>query len=364
MYTNHSDRTTRAAPEGSVPASYVRLLFEYLARQGHDADAVLGRAMLTGAAGAHAGGVSTGANAEAAYPAPQWRAMLQRAADHLHDPALGLRIGATITAAHLGPLGYVLLASSSVPAAIERYIRYQRLVHDVSPVRCLQNDGQVVLEWDVESRSVGLLVNQCGLAAVIQFARNVTGVVIVPEAVHFIEPPPDDAMTYRDFFGCPVLFAQDATRIILPASLLSLPLRLADPALVSMLEQQVQAGIAALPTKDPFEQEIRQRIARHLLQGEPGLRHLAAELNASGRTLRRHLSQHGWSYRALLDDIRKHLAEDYLRDRRLALPEVALLLGYSEQSAFNRAFLRWFNLTPRHWRLCNAGPANPVAASS
>ncbi|WGG52920.1 AraC family transcriptional regulator [Rugamonas sp. DEMB1] len=358
MYTNHSDRAARAAPQGSVPASYVRLLFEYLARQGHDAGAVLAPAMPTGAAGAHAGGANTGANAEAAYPAPQWRAMLERAADHLQDPALGLHIGATITAAHLGPLGYVLLSSSSVPAAIERYIRYQRLVHDISPVRCRQNDGQVVLEWDAESRSVGLLANQCGLAAVIQFARNVTGVPITPEAVHFVEPPPDDAMPYRDFFGCPVLFAQDATRIILPASLLSLPLRLADPALAAMLEQQVQAGFAALPTKDPFEQDVRQRISRHLLQGEPGLRHLAAELNTSGRTLRRHLSQHGWSYRALLDDTRKHLAEDYLRDRRLVLPEVALLLGYSEQSAFNRAFLRWFNLTPRHWRLRNAGPTS------
>jgi hypothetical protein len=164
MYTNHSDRAARAAPQGCVPASYVRLLFEYLARQGHDAGAVLAPVMPTGAAGAHAGGANTGANAEAAYPAAQWRAMLERAADHLQDPALGLHIGATITAAHLGPLGYVLLSSSSVPAAIERYIRYQRLVHDISPVRCLQNDGQVVLEWGAESRRVGLLANQCGLA--------------------------------------------------------------------------------------------------------------------------------------------------------------------------------------------------------
>ncbi|MBJ7308756.1 helix-turn-helix transcriptional regulator [Rugamonas sp. CCM 8940] len=138
-------------------------------------------------------------------------------------------------------------------------------------------------------------------------------------------------------------------------------MRLADPALAAMLERQVQAGFAALPAKDPFEQDMRRRISRQLLQGEPGLRHLAAELNSSGRTLRRHLSQHGWSYRALLDDIRKHLAQDYLRDPRLALPEVALLLGYSEQSAFNRAFLRWFNLTPRHWRLRNAGIFSPSA---
>lgn len=328
----------KAPPGGSVPGAYVRLLFEYLAGQGRNAGAILGEPVPQ-------------PGQEPAYAAQCWRRMLESAARHLHDPVLGLHVGATITAAHLGPLGYVLLASSSMTAAMERYMRFQRLVHDVSPVRHYFDGGAVVLEWNSESRAMGLLANQCGMAAVVQFARNITGTEIVPEDVHFVEPLPDDVGPYADFFRCPVLFGQAATRIRFAVTLLGLPLRRHDPALAAMLERQVQAMLAELPQKDHVEQDIRQLISRHLLQGELALDRIAEELHLSGRTLRRRLEERGWNFRGLLEDTRRRMAEDYLRDPRLALPEVALLLGYSEQSAFNRAFLRWTGMTPRRWRM-------------
>ncbi len=330
---------------GSVPGAYVGLLFEYLALRGVDASAVLGEA----------------AGSDPAYPVRRWCALLEAAASHLNEPALGLLVGARITPAHLGPLGYVLLASSSVPAAMERYVRYQRLVHDVSPVRSYLDGAHVVLEWSAESRTVGLLVNQCGMAAVVQFARDITGQQIVPDSVDFVEPEPeggngagaDPLAPYVELFRCPVRFAADATRIRFPVSLLSLPLRHPDPALVAMLEAQVERSLAALPDKNELLQEIRQRICRHLISGEPTLDSIAAEMHISTRTMRRKLEAAGWSFRELLDDIRRQLAMDYLRDHRLALPEIALLLAYSEQSAFNRAFLRWTGVSPRRWRLAS-----------
>lgn len=323
---------------GSVPGTYVRLLFDYLAGQEMDAGAILGEPVPQ-------------RGREPAYPAQCWRRLLAVAAGHLHDPVLGLHVGATITPAHLGPLGYVLLSSCSTTAAMHRYVHFQRLVHDVSPVHYYRDDNAVVLEWNSESRAVGLLVNQCGMAAVVQFARNITGTDIAPERVHFVEAPPHDRAPYERFFGCPVLFGQAATRIRFPAAILDLPLRRPDPALVAMLEQQVQAMLAQLPQKDHVVQDIRQSISRRLLHGEPALDCIAAELHVSGRTLRRQLAARGWGFRAVLDDTRRRVAQDYLRDCRLTLPEVALLLGYSEQSAFNRAFMRWTGMTPRRWRL-------------
>lgn len=327
---------------GSVPGTYVRLLFEYLSKQGHDAQAVLGEA-------------APRPGQEPAYPAQRWRALLERAARQLQDPALGLHVGAAIAPAHLGPLGYVLLASSSLMAAMARYMSYQRLVHDVSPVRHYLEHGAVTLEWSSESRAMGLLANQCGMAALLQFARTITATEAAPgpvaQAVHFVEPPPDDLAPYAAFFQCPVLFGQSATRICFPAQFLAQPLHRSDPALVAILEQQVQRLFAQLPPKDPVEQAIRQLISRHLLQGELALDRVAQDLHVSGRTLRRRLEDRGWSFRALLEDTRQRLAQDYLRDVRLSLPEVALLLGYSEQSAFNRAFVRWTGLSPRRWRM-------------
>lgn len=326
---------------GHVPGTYVRLLFDYLAAQGQDVGHVLGEA-------------AAPPGPDGTVAAAHWRRLLTQAALHLGDPALGLRLGATITPAHLGPLGYVLQLSGSSATALERYLRYQRLVHDVSPVRHFPAEGAVVLEWGDDARAIGLLANQCGLAALVHFARCITGQPLRPLVVHFVEAAPADMRPYAELFGCPVLFGQTAARIHLPADVLAMPLRQPDPALAAMLEQQVAALFAAMPAREALLQSVRGFISQHLIQGEPALQACAEALNLSDRTLRRRLQALGWSYRALLEDSRRCLAENYLRDRRLALPEVALLLGYSEQSAFNRAFRRWTGMSPRRWRLAHA----------
>ncbi|MES2163460.1 MAG: AraC family transcriptional regulator [Pseudomonadota bacterium] len=326
-------KTTRA-----IPGTYVRMLFDFLEAQGHAAEVVLAEP-----APAEGGG-------DTVYSVQHWRMLLERAAQHLNEPAIGLQVGATISPAHLGPLGYVLLASSGVPAALERYVRYQRLVHDVSPVGWRLDGDLLVLEWSAESRNVGLLVNQCGLAALVQFARDITGSGVTPLAVHFVEPQPDDVAPYSALFRCPLVFGAEVTRIDYAAGLLALPLRQPDPGLVAMLERQVQLRMGELPQKDDLAQQVRNHIAGCLIKGEPLLDNIAVEMHMSGRTLRRKLEQGGWTFRALLDETRFQMASEYLRDKRLGLPEVALLLGYSEQSAFNRAFMRWTGDTPRLFR--------------
>jgi AraC-like DNA-binding protein len=336
---------------GTVPASYVGLLFGYLAARGQDAARLLGE---TGpdAGGGVSTGVGAGRSTPSSYPVAHWRRLLGTASAALQEPALGLLVGASITPAHLGPLGYVLSSSNSVAEAIARYIRCQRLVHDVSPVRHAVQEGRVVLEWSAESRTVGLLVNQCGMAALARFAADLTEGAARPCAVYFVEPQPPDLQPYQDLFGCPVLFGQAATRMDFPLAVLAMPLRRADPALAQMLDLQVQAMLAALPARSSaLEQAIRQSLPRLMLNGEPELGAVARELSLSARTLRRRLHEQGLNFRALLDDTRRRLAQDYLADGQLALAEVALLLGYSEQSAFNRATQRWTGMTPRRWRM-------------
>lgn len=328
---------TPASISGTVPGTYVRLLFEYLAGRGLDPAAVLGMP-------------APEPGREPSYPAGVWRVLLETAAAVLGDAELGLHVGQTITPAHLGPLGYVLAASTSMTVALERYMRFQRLVHDVSPVSYRLDGDTVVLEWSSDSQALGALVNQCGLAALVQFARQISGQSVAPAAVSFVEPVPARISAYSAFFGCPVQFGQAATSIRFPATFLATPPRRPDPALAAMLERQVEAVLAALPPRDDVEHGLRRRLSRQMLEGEPSLDRVAAELGLSGRTLRRQLQARGWSFRRLLEDTRQRLAADYLRDPGLGLAEVALLLGYSEQSAFNRACRRWTGLSPRRWR--------------
>ncbi|WP_061946164.1 AraC family transcriptional regulator [Collimonas pratensis] len=327
-------------PRGVVPSTYVRLLYEYLEQRGVAAAALLG---VPAPEAADRGSLR--------YPVLAWRGLLQRAADHLHDPLLGLHLGRTITAAHFGVMGYVLLACPNLGAALARTMQYQRLLYDVNPMRSTLEGSDLLLEWGVEQGRPGALVDECAITALLQLAHNATGQRIAATEIRFVNPAPADVRPYRDWFGCPVLFDQPLTSIRFPQALLGLPLRQPDTVLLNVLERQADALLAQLPPSDDFEQAVRRCIARLVREGQPELELVANELHVSARTLHRRLAASGVNFRELRESIRLRLAEDYLADPRLQLAEIAQLLGYSEQSAFTRAFRRWSGQAPYAFRL-------------
>jgi AraC-like DNA-binding protein len=87
-----------------------------------------------------------------------------------------------------------------------------------------------------------------------------------------------------------------------------------------------------------------------IAQGEPEVAAVARALATSDRSLQRRLQEEGTSFRGVVDDARRELAVGYLGDRRMTVAEVAYLLGYSEASAFVRAFKRWTGKTPGEMR--------------
>lgn len=335
----HEPKKTEIRVRGEIPVTYVRLLFDYLQQRGVDARTLLGEA----APDACDRGFGR-------YPASRWRFLLETAAAHLNDALLGLHLGQTITPAHFGIMGYVLFASADLAAAMARMEQYQRLIYDVNPMRRFIVADTVALSWGIEHGKPGPLVDECAIAALVQFARHITGERVSPASISFVNAAPDDVHPYIQFFGCPVHFNQPETVVRFPLTVLSLPLRQPDPALVSVLEKQAEALLAALPDIDDFEQKVRRCIANLVCEGEPNLERVAGELRLSSRTLRRRLEERGHRFRELRDDTLHRLAVSYLADPRLTLSEIALLLGYSEQSAFGRSFQRWAGCSPGSYR--------------
>lgn len=320
---------------GVVPASYVRVLYEYLAAQGVDAPALLGEPA------PDASGPAPGR-----YPVARWRQHLERAAAHLHDDDLGLHLGQTVTPRHFGVMGYVLLACGTLGAALTRLHRYQRLVYDVSALHLTASGSSVTLEWGTEHGRPGRLVDEAAITALVQFARDITDAHTAIEAVHFVNEPPRSLEPYRRYFGGEVLFEQDATRVRLPLALLARPLRQPDAALLGLLEQQAEQLLGQLPEAGDLEQAVRRAVAAAAREGDISLERVASALHTSPRTLHRRLESLNLGFRALRDDTRRRLAEQHLADPGMTLAEIALLLGYSEQSAFTRAFGRWTGNTP------------------
>ncbi len=324
---------------GMVPMTLVEVLRQHLITQGVPPSEVLPPDLL------HSGGEPLGRIAAETYCE-----LLIRAAERLRDPLLGLHLGQSLQPAQLGALGYVLLACDNLGAALMRIQRYHRLVHDINPIHHEVQGDQLSMQWGVSRGKPGALFDEAGLAGIVQFARNVSGQQLMLTLVDFVNPPPPDERPYHAFFGCPVRFGQPITRLVMPISCLSAPLRQPDPTLRQLLEDQVDAAMRTLPQGDDLSESTRRVIAHLAPHGMPELAQVAQEMRLSPRVFYRRLAQAGVNFRELREATLLQVAELHLSDPRLTLAEVAALLGYTEQSAFSRAFKRWRGLSPLQWR--------------
>ncbi len=319
-----------------VATTYVHLLYDYLRASGVEAGVLLGEPP---------------AAAEHFVPLPVWQAMLKRVDALEGRPALGLRVAAGISARHFGVVGYAALACATLGDALQRLERYQVSVYDVNPAQVLpQPDGSVAIEWGVARGRPGALVDETAIASLVQLARDMTGRYWPVKAVSFVNAAPLDRRPYEDFFGGTVEFAAPLTRVVFEARYLRWPLRKSDPALLALLDQQAESLLARVAAVPASVEAWRRSLVALIREGRPTLAGLARAHHMSPRSLQRRLADEGHGFQPLLDDTRRHLADAYLRDPGLELAEIALLLGYSEQSAFTRAFRAWTGLAPAQWR--------------
>jgi AraC-like DNA-binding protein len=108
---------------------------------------------------------------------------------------------------------------------------------------------------------------------------------------------------------------------------------------------------------DTMAQRVRNVLPGTLRQGEASIKVVAKRLNTSSRTLQRKLQEEGVSYTDMIDQVRQELARRYIHENQMSLGEIAFVLGFSQPSAFYRAFKRWMGLTPTEFRESTAKSA-------
>lgn len=251
-----------------------------------------------------------------------------------------------------GLVGFVAMNSVTLAEAIRHVVRYVGLWTD-DPGIVQRDDGTLSIVYRTAfADRIGLrLATEATPAELLNGARLLTQKHITPIEVRFTHRAPKDTSAHEAFFGCPVRFgAKDIAMQLDPADL-ALPLPKADAQLGAYLRSVANEALAKRVGTDATPHErIREIIAEELQKGVPTLEQVSKRLATSERTLRRRLEADGTSFRALLDETRAQLADSYVRDKRLPLSEVAFLLGFSEPSAFHRAFKRWTDSTPSAWR--------------
>ncbi|HET9932499.1 MAG TPA: helix-turn-helix domain-containing protein, partial [Polyangiaceae bacterium] len=167
--------------------------------------------------------------------------------------------------------------------------------------------------------------------------------------VDLSRPKPKDPSAFERVLGVPVRFGMGSAALRLAPDAPRIPLKSRDPLLRRTLEtmaSRLGLGEAA----PPLEMVIRGRLRELLPKGKAEASHVASSLALSTRTLHRKLAEVGRTFHDVLSEFRRAEAERLLSRAEAPLSEVALRLGFADQSAFSRAFKRWTELTPSEWR--------------
>lgn len=277
------------------------------------------------------------------------------------EPAFGLRFADSIKPGTFGALGYAAMTCDTLSDALPLIPRYGQLVFDFgSPiVRIVEEADDIGLIWEPEAvlQPFPWAPDHPGFRAVadaiiggwFRFGCWITSQCKAPSRVQLRAPMPADPAPWADFFMVPVEWNAPRHALWFPREYLGLPLSQADRAMHQAMRQEADILLAALVTPDVVR-EVAETLVQRLAQGDATLEAVAARLGTSPRTLQRRLAEAGTPFQAVLNDTRRRLAERYLAQPQWSLLDVALLLGYSDQSAFTRAFKGWSGMVPSIWR--------------
>jgi AraC-like DNA-binding protein len=277
-----------------------------------------------------------------------WQTIL----DQTGDEAIGLRLAAYAQPTTYDVMNYVLECSPNLGDALVRLGRYIRLVHEASVVKMEPEGAITCITHTVIGVSPPLpaVAYQWIMANLFGGIRRITGLAFVPLRVRLQQARPHNPATFNHFFQTTVQFLQPANELCLETKLLQQPLLQSNDGLVAVLDRYATDLLAKLPKTSSVVNQVQRELQLSLQSGDPKLGEIAQALQLSPRTLQRQLRESGTSYQTLLDEMRRELAIAYVQERAISASDLAFLLGFSETSAFHRAFKRWTGRTLTEFR--------------
>lgn len=270
------------------------------------------------------------------------------------DPLIGLKLADVIPDGAYWTYEYLLRHSATIGAALEKALRYQRIFANDVQLILVDRGDYTLARLDHEAMGGGpyphpAQATECLFAVIFRIVGS-----LVPSArakeVRFTHARLGPVSEYTRRFGCRMRFAQPYNEVVFATEMLSREVVSADQRLANVLEEHVQRVLATVPNLDPWLPRARKAMAVLLAARDASLPHLAKALHVSARTLRRRLAERGASYRELLDEVRRSLALERVTDADTSFEEIAGALGFSDVSAFYRAFRRWTDSTPAAYR--------------
>ena len=264
---------------------------------------------------------------------------------------VGLALGRQMHVSAYGMLGYALLTSATFGDALRLALRYPALLGTLFKLS-LEADGERIWFTAADYRETPAMqmfnVELC-LASLKVICDDLLGQPLALLGARFEYSAPDYRARYSECFACPLQFDAGTNAFAFDKRWLDQPLPLADAVTHQAMAERCRKQNLEFTGRQAWLGRIRQLLASQL-GAAPGIEGLAAQMNCSPRTLRRHLHDLGCSYQELLDELRFERAKQWLAADELPIYRIAEQLGFSETASFRHAFVRWSGVAPSQFR--------------
>jgi len=334
-----------ARPKATVSITLVRILLKYIARAHADFVEICHTVGLD---------LSLVENSEARISAKQFQAIWEEAVKRINNRNFGLHFGVEIAKNYPG--GHVLfnamMNSPTVGEAMDRFIRYNNLMADAVQPKMEVENNLVHLSLDTVNKDVKIPrhISEALLSSYIHIFRHLTENKLKLIRVRFSHSQPEDIREHKRIFEAPILFGQADNELVIERNFLDLPIFLADPEFLETLDRFAQRLLDRLYLSSTWSDRVIRLLGNLLVRNKKtDIETIAESLGMSVRNLQLKLKEEGTTYQKLFSTVRKEIALNYLKEKEATICDIAFLLGFSEQSAFNHAFKRWTGFTPREY---------------
>lgn len=276
-----------------------------------------------------------------------WR----EAAVLLHKESIGLSMSEHYSPLDLQALGVAFLSSRNLMEALNRLARYIRVINSALELEIRENDETVEVyshlpQMDPDSRKV---IEDGRLSVILDLARKGLSSKLDPVSVGFTYAEPENSGDLFGVFRCPLGFSEQRSRITFSCADTERTFTTANRELALGNDRILDDMLRDLDTSD-IVQKVKRAIIEDLPSGAPSEEDVASRIFVSSRTLQRRLAEEDTSFRNVLLEVRRDLAEQYMADRRIPLAEISFMLVFSDTSSFSRAFKKWTGDPPNTYR--------------
>ena len=267
---------------------------------------------------------------------------------------LGFYVAKRTNVTDLGIFGYAMLSAATIGKAIEIGTRYNRSYADFTFTKVIQKKQSVAYQFFVHGAMMAYnsVVIEQWMAIAWHFLKQLRPEIEQGELkrVNFSFPSPRYHQQYRNYYNAPVFFEQTFSEFVFEKDILDRPIGTASLAAGEILSQQCDRIFDEIKREGGIVDAVREELMKGAGRDWMKLDHVAQRLALSGRTLRRRLLEKGTTFNKISNEVRMTLAREYVLSTDMSNEEISYALGYSQASAFQRAFQSWHGKTPKALR--------------